>query len=100
MSTSSNDVLELVPALLYSGASSTVSALWPFDDKDTAMYTRRLYEEFDELLHSGQKGVVDLAKANQRAILAILAIMDKSPQLYHWAPLVFNGYWMLRLSGR
>ena len=95
--TLSNDVLGLVPAFLYSGASSTVSALWPFDDKDAAMYTQHFYEEFDNLLQSGQKGVVDLAKANQRAILAI---MDKRPPLYHWAPFVFNGYWMLRLPGR
>ena len=95
--TLSNDVLGLVPAFLYSGASSTVSTLWPFDDKDAAMYTRHFYEEFDKLLHSGQKGVVDLAKANQTAILAI---MDKRPPLYHWAPFVLNGYWMLRLPGR
>ena len=60
------------------------------------MYTRHFYGEFDALPHSGQKGVVDLAKANQRAILAF---MDKRPQLYHWAPFIFNGYWMLRLPG-
>ena len=95
--TLSNDVVGLVPAFLYSGASSTVSTLWPFDDKDAAMYTRHFYEEFDKLLHSGQKGVVDLAKANQRAILAIMA---ERPPLYHWAPFILNGYWMLRLPGK
>ena len=95
--TLSNDVLGLVPAFLYSGASSTVSTLWPFDDNDAAMYTRHFYEEVDKLLKSGQKGVVDLAKANQKAILTI---MNKKPPLYHWAPFVLNGYWMLRLPGK
>ena len=42
---------------------------------------RDFYEAFDEPLQSGQQGVVDLAKANQRAILAI---MEKRPSLYHW----------------
>ncbi|KAL8912475.1 MAG: hypothetical protein Q9172_007494, partial [Xanthocarpia lactea] len=32
--TLSNDVLGLVSAFLYAGASSVVSALWPFDDRD------------------------------------------------------------------
>ncbi|KAL8663598.1 MAG: hypothetical protein Q9202_003786 [Teloschistes flavicans] len=82
----SNDVLGLVPAFLYSGASSTVSTLWPFDDKDAATYTRVFYKDFEK------GGVVDLAKANQRAVLAI---MEKTPALYHWGSFVVNGYWML-----
>ena len=95
--TSSNDVVGLVPAFLYSGAASTVSTLWPFDDKDAALYTKYFYEEFDTILQSGQKGVVDLAKANQKAVLTI---MEEKPALYHWAPFVLNGYWMLRLPGK
>lgn len=92
--TVSNDVLGLVPAILYSGASSTVSTLWPFDDKDAAMYTRHFYEGFDKILQSEGKKVMDLAKANQKAVLAI---KEKRPALYHWAPFVLNRYWMLRL---
>lgn len=95
--TLSNDVLGLVPAFLYSGAASTVSTLWPFDDKDAAMYTTCFYEDFDKVLQSGQKGVVNLAKANQRAVLTI---RRERPALYHWAPFVLNGYWMLRLPGK
>ncbi|KAL8777868.1 MAG: hypothetical protein Q9194_002315 [Teloschistes cf. exilis] len=85
----SNDVLGLVPAFLYSGASSTVSTLWPFDDKDATMYTREFYRDFE------RDGMVDLAKANQRATLAI---MEKRPALYHWGSFVVNGYWMLKVG--
>ena len=95
--TASNDVLGLVPAFLYSGAASTVSALWPFADKDAAMYTTHFYEDFDKILQEGYGGVVDLAKANQGAVLAI---MNKRPALYHWAPFVLNGYWMMQLPQR
>ncbi|KAG6991289.1 hypothetical protein G7Y79_00054g089180 [Physcia stellaris] len=93
----SNDVLGLVPAFLYTGAASTVNTLWPFDDKDAAMYTEHFYEEFDKILQSGQKGVVDLAKANQKAVLTI---MEERPAFYHWAPFILNGYWMLHLPGK
>ena len=85
--TLSNDVLGLVPAFLYSRAVSTVSTLWPFDDKDAAMYTEHFYEEFDKTLQSGQKGVVDLAKANQKAVLTT---MEERPASYHWAPFILN----------
>lgn len=84
--TVSNDVLGLVPAFLYAGASSTVSALWPFDDKDAAMYTRVFYEGWGD-------GVVDLAKRNQKAVLAV---REKRPSLYCWGAFVVNGWWMMR----
>ena len=95
--TASNDVVGLVSAFLYSGASSTVSTLWSFDDKDAAMYTRHFYKEIVELVEAGAGGTVDLAKANQRAVLSI---MDKRPQMYHWAPFIFNGCWTLRIPGK
>ncbi len=95
--TASNDVVGLVSAFLYSGASSTLSTLWSFDDKDAAMYTRHFYKEIVELVEAGVGGTVDLAKANQRVVLAI---MEKRPGMYHWAPFIFNGYWMLRIPGK
>lgn len=39
---------------------------------------------------------VDLARANQKAVLAI---MHKRPEMYHWAPFVLNGYWMMEVGG-
>ena len=97
MTTLSNDVVGLVSAFLYAGASSTISTLWSFDDKDAAMYTTHFYKEIVELVKSGGGGMVDLAKANQRAMLAI---MEKRPELYHWAPFIFNGYWVMKISPR
>lgn len=95
----SNDVVGLVPAFLYSGAASTVSTLWKFDDKDASLYSRHLYADVWRLLkeEGGNAGRVDLARANQAAVLKI---METRPQLYHWAPFVLNGYWMMGVRGR
>lgn len=110
-----NDVLGLVPSLLYAGASSTVSTLWNFSDGDAAAYSDVFYRAFFREENADVEGspeeekkgeetvstsagisshlVVDLAKANQRAVLSI---MDVRPALYHWAPFVLNGYWKMK----
>ena len=99
-----DDVIGLVPSLLYAGASSTVSTLWKFSDEDAAAYSESFYEGFfgGEAEAGGELAkeipstgpiVVDMAKANQKAMLGI---MQKRPELYHWAPFVLNGYWMMR----
>lgn len=95
--TASNEVLGLVPSLFHAGASSTVSTLWPFSDQDAALYSRHFYEEFEDAISAnGEEGaVINLAVANQRAVLKI---MEQRPALYHWAPFVLNGYWMLQVS--
>lgn len=92
----SNDVVGLVPAFLYAGAASTVSTLWRFDDEDASLYSTFFYEEFERPMAAIQGGRVDLARANQKAILKI---MELKPELYHWAPFVLNGYWMMHVSG-
>ncbi|KAL8859768.1 MAG: hypothetical protein Q9178_003883 [Gyalolechia marmorata] len=94
--TMSNDVLGLVSAFLYAGASSVVSALWPFDDRDAVSYTRAFYAGFEGAGMDGGGVVVDLAKANQKAVLEI---REKRPALYHWGGFVVNGWWMLRGFG-
>lgn len=102
-----DDVIGLVPSLLYAGASSTVSTLWKFSDEDAAAYSESFYEAFlgggggteagengaEEVPSAAGDIVVNMAKANQKAILGI---MQKRPELYHWAPFVLNGYWMMR----
>lgn len=99
-----DDVVGLVPSLLYAGASSTVSTLWKFSDADAAAYSESFYEGFfgggtkagekiAEEVPSAGDIVVDMAKANQNAILGI---MQRKPALYHWASFVLNGYWMMR----
>ncbi len=85
----SNDVVGLVPAFLYSGAASTVSALWSFSDEDAALFTRYFYEAFDV------GGRVNLAEALRRAVLRI---MEVDGALYHWAPFVLTGYWMFEVG--
>lgn len=94
--TTSNEVLGLVSAFLYSGASSTVSALWKkIDDTDAAMYSEHFYSHFEHALEiNDSPRVINLATANQKAVLTIL---EKRPELYHWAPFVLNGYWMYRI---
>ena len=99
-----DDVIGLVPSLLYAGASSTVSTLWKFSDMDAAAYSESFYAGFfrggtnageytAEAIPSAGDLVVNLAKANQTAILRI---MQSRPALYHWASFVLNGYWMMR----
>lgn len=99
-----DDVIGLVPSLLYAGASSTVSTLWPFSDADAAAYSESFYEEFfrggtevggkmAEEISSAGDIVVDMAKANQKAVLGI---MQRKPALYHWASFVLNGYWIMK----
>lgn len=91
----SGEVIGLVPAFLYSGAGSTVSTLWPFDDRDAALYTRFFYEDICRILKEGRNERVNLARANQTAVLRI---MDTKPELYHWAPFILNGFWMMNVS--
>lgn len=95
--TISNEVLGLVPSLFHAGASSTVSTLWPFSDQDAALYSKHFYDEFEGAISANaEEGVmINLAVANQRAVLKI---MEQRPELYHWAPFVLNGYWMLQVS--
>ena len=92
----SGEVIGLVPAFLYSGAASTVSTLWPFDDRDAALYTRYFYEGLLKALKEGKSERIDLAKANQAAVVRI---MDAKPEMYHWAPFVLNGCWMMDVRG-
>lgn len=94
--TRSHDVLGLVSSFLYSGASSTVSALWTrIDDKDAALYSKHFYNHFEHALEkSDGSKVINLATANQKAVLKI---MDERPGLYHWGSFVLNGYWIYRI---
>lgn len=97
--TVSNEVLGLVPSLFHAGASSTVSTLWPFSDQDAALYSKHFYEEFEGAISAAddeeERVAINLAVANQKAVLKI---MEERPALYHWAPFVFNGYWMMQVS--
>ena len=113
--TTSNEPLGLVPALMYNGAASVVSALWPIDDHDAALFANAFYSEFRQP-HAGahqanapgspssdkdpQRRIINLALATQNAVLGILDCQDGRADLKHWAGFVLNEWWMLDGLGK
>ena len=114
--TTSNEPLGLVPALMYNGAASVVSALWPIDDHDAALFAHEFYSEFRQP-HAGshqgnppgppssdedpqRRTPINLALATQKAILEILDSQDGPADLKHWAGFVLDGWWMLDGPGK
>lgn len=108
-----DEVMGLIPALLYSGASSTVSTLWSIRDKDGAEFAGGFFDEFfgqceamgerkdgglgEEVRGVGVGCVVDVAKA----VSAAVRKMDdgENRPLYDWAGFVLHGFWRYLLSG-
>ncbi|KAF2469213.1 uncharacterized protein BDR25DRAFT_394540 [Lindgomyces ingoldianus] len=86
-----DEVMGLVPALLYSGASSVVSTLWPIYDKVGAKFSRAFFERFVEQQEEGTKWV-NVAKAVQRGVLELDPKQIEG--LLTWAPFVLNGFWL------
>ena len=110
--TTSNEPLGLVPALMYNGAASVVSALWPIDDRNAAVYAENFYSGFPRQTpasespksttdHNGGSTTlsisISLARATQTATLALLDAQPRRADLKAWAGFVLNGWWMLDL---
>ncbi|KAK7983217.1 hypothetical protein PG989_010619 [Apiospora arundinis] len=118
-----DEVMGLVPALLYAGASSTVSTLWSIDDADGAEFSRHFFDSFlsqcrkkkkkrNELSSSaaqtGDSGAksdvgrggsidfVDVARAVRAAAMKMDDTLDEP--LYKWAAFVLHGFWQFPLS--
>ncbi|KAK8073072.1 hypothetical protein PG996_006420 [Apiospora saccharicola] len=102
-----DEVMGLVPALLYAGASSTVSTLWSIDDGDGARFARHFFDSFLRQCRRKKKaksgssggdgvGFVDIAKAVREAA----GEMDAShaEPLYTWAAFVMHGFWRFPVS--
>ena len=96
-----DEVMGLVPALLHSGASSTVSTLWGIPDTIGAKFTEAFYQKFFEQRRAfpGSKGFVNLARVFQRAIIELAFeeqrvsdAADVDPML-HWTSFVMHGFW-------
>ncbi len=96
-----DEVMGLVPALLHSGTSSTVSTLWSIPDTIGAKFTDAFYKDFIErrkgLLGGG--GFVNLAKVFQSAVKELASYEEKEsdaadvvPKL-HWTSFVVHGFW-------
>lgn len=84
-----DEVLGLVPALLRSGASSTISTLWKIPDQAGARFTEAFYEAFSQQKKDVPRagGFVDMARVYQSAVKA-----QDDPK-NHWASFVIHGFW-------
>ena len=114
-----DEVMGLVPALLYAGASSTVSTLWSIDDADGAEFSRHFFDSFLRQCRKKKKksksspstpsgvseteistsssnlGFVDIARAVRAAAMKMDATLDEP--LYRWAAFVLHGFWQFPL---
>jgi CHAT domain-containing protein len=116
-----DDVMGLVPALLYSGATSTVSTLWSIADGHGAEFSKQFFKSFlgqcqgeseereEREAEAEERGdgtaslsstnsvcFVDIALAMQDAIKKMDPRWDEP--LFSWAGFVLHGYWMFSLS--
>ena len=94
-----DNLLGLVTAFHYAGASSVVSALWPIASPDGLAFSRvfysRLTAEMSSSSSSTDSQTVNLARAMQAAVLALRKFDGtKCRAPYHWAGLVLNGAWL------
>ncbi|KAF5587026.1 hypothetical protein FPCIR_7702 [Fusarium pseudocircinatum] len=107
-----DEVLGLVPALMCSGASSTVSTLWKINDTHGSRFSKLFFDSFCKQSTStdgntskaGGSLMVNLAKAMQVAAQAMDQAMnedmhdEKQEPLYRWAGYVLHGCWQFPLS--
>ncbi|KAE9373650.1 hypothetical protein N431DRAFT_407314 [Stipitochalara longipes BDJ] len=114
-----DEVMGLIPALLYSGASSTISTLWSISDSDGAEFAFQFFDSFlqqcvtqgnsraaggeqkggDGMLNTQERSsgcIVDIAKAVTSAVRKMDLGEDRP--LYHWAGFVLHGFWEYPLS--
>ena len=111
-----DEVMGLIPALLYAGASSTISTLWPIEDNAGAAFTKSFYRRFDEARKTRGRGGdvgnwIDVAKAFQGAVIerdieetrqieeAREAGKTRNERL-HWTAFVAHGSWRMWVPRR
>ena len=94
-----DEVMGLVPALLHSGASSTVSTLWSIPDTIGARFTDAFFKDFFERrrdLHGGHGGFINLALVFQSAVKELATLEEKAAEkelMLHWSSFVPHGFW-------
>ncbi|KAH7399640.1 CHAT domain-containing protein [Pyrenochaeta sp. MPI-SDFR-AT-0127] len=96
-----DEVMGLVPALLYSGATSMVSTLWSIADRDGAAFSDLFFQSFVQQCmepNIKREGLyfVDVAVALQEAVRELEAY-DYKP-LYGWAAFTLHGFWQFPIS--
>ena len=96
-----DEVMGLVPALLHSGASSTISTLWSIPDTIGAAFTESFYTGLlDQRKRlDGRDGFVNLARVFQGAVRE-LALYEEGESaargaepMMHWTSFVMHGFW-------
>ena len=97
---SGDEVMGLVPALLHSGASSTVSTLWKIPDQIGADFAGAFYRSFlEESRTMPDGGFINIAKIFQSAIIELdqsaMTELDEVKQriLLHWTSFILHGFW-------
>lgn len=107
-----DEVMGLVPAILCSGASSTISTLWSIRDTHGVRFENGFFESFlkqsaakkrkhllgvgGDVSNNGGSRILNLAKAMQSAAKE----MDEftAAPLYKWAGYVLHGCWQFPLA--
>lgn len=93
-----DEVMGLVPALLYAGASSTISTLWPIKDEAGAAFALAFHWALEKRRKGNEGGGwVDLAKVFQKAaierdLVETEEVKAKGGKL-HWTAFVMHGFW-------
>ena len=98
-----DEVMGLIPALLYAGASSTITTLWPILDQAGAGFTKAFCGKFEEAKKEGlarSEGVivdgcwVDVAKVFREVVIERDGEEMRSGMV-HWTAFVMHGFWRL-----
>ncbi|KAL9125548.1 MAG: hypothetical protein Q9217_005259 [Psora testacea] len=99
-----DEVMGLVPALLRSGASSTVSTLWKIPDWVGARFSEDFYRAFraEEEKRKRQAGgagnFIDIAQVFQKAVIERDADPEDNSH-HHWTSFVMHGFWEFFVPG-
>ncbi|KAF2105079.1 hypothetical protein NA57DRAFT_71274 [Rhizodiscina lignyota] len=121
-----DEPMGLVPAILYSGASSTVSTLWPIEDDVGDRFSRSFFDSFIRQAKKNDQGAlrsirelaqalpeidreyrrgeiersvrwIDIAEAVQLAVLSLDP--QQTEPLLSWAGFILHGFWMFPVTG-
>lgn len=103
--TSGDEPFGLIPALLYSGAASTVSTMWAMDDGYAANFGEAFFRALGKECRKLGFGASTAAKGKERGgwvniakvVQSAIRSLDKygSTSLAVWAGFVMHGFWMM-----
>jgi CHAT domain-containing protein len=89
VSAAADEYLGLVPALLYAGASSTISTLWPIGQLQAVEFDGYFVDKLEES-DGLEVGAIDFVGAMQQAALSLIEDYGER-NLAAWAGFVFHG---------